>query len=130
MELHPCRRSPEVLKRVVEQGGNATSFKEASKHLRRLANVEIGAKETQRLTEQLGSEWAGARDEQVEQFKQGTLARLHGQAPQVAAVMVDGGRNQIRGRNRSQDAPGSAGAFGNRAGQQVSRRALKPRLGA
>ena len=89
-----------MLKRVVEQGGNATSFNEASKHLRRLANVEIGAKETQRLTEQLGREWAGARDEQVEQFKQGTLPRLHGQAPQVAAVMVDGGRAQTRASNQ------------------------------
>jgi hypothetical protein len=85
-----------VLKRVVEQGGNATSFEEAGRHMRRNMNVDIGAKETQRLTEQLGREWAQARDEQVEQFKQGTLPRLHGQAPQVATVMVDGGRTQIR----------------------------------
>ena len=96
LELRPCRRSPEVLKRVVEQGGNAMSFDEASRQLRRNVNVNIGAKETQRLTEQVGREWAQARDEQVEQFKQDTLPRLHGQAPQVATVMVDGGRTQIR----------------------------------
>ena len=92
-----------MLKRVVEQGGNAASFDEASKQLRHNVTVEIGAKETQRLTEQLGREWADARDEQVEQFKQGTLRRLHGQGPQVAAVMVDGGREQVRA---SEQGPG------------------------
>lgn len=85
-----------MLKRVVELGGNAPSFGEASKQLRRNVSVAIGAKETQRLTEHIGRDWAQARDEQVEQFKQGTLPRLHGQGPQVAAVMVDGGRTQIR----------------------------------
>lgn len=96
LQLGPSRRSPEILKRVVEQGGNSTSFKEASKQFQRNLSVNIGPKETQRLTEQIGQQWSAARDEQVEQFKQGKLARLHGQAPQAAVVMVDGGRTQIR----------------------------------
>jgi hypothetical protein len=96
LQLGSSRRSPEVLKRAVEQGGNSTSFKQASQQLQRLLNVEIGAKETQRLTEQTGQQWVAARDEQVEQFKQGKLERLHGQSPQAVAVMVDGGRSQIR----------------------------------
>ncbi len=85
-----------MLKRVVEEGGNSGSFKQASQHLQRLLDVDIGAKETQRLTEQIGEQWVSARDEQVEQFKQGKLERLHEQAPQATVVMVDGGRSQIR----------------------------------
>jgi hypothetical protein len=96
LQLSSSRRSPEVLKRAVEQGGNSTSFKQASQQLQRLLNVEIGAKETQRLTEQTGQQWSAARDAQVEQFKQDKLERLHAQAPQATVVMVDGGRNQIR----------------------------------
>lgn len=80
----------------MEQGGNSISFKHASQQLQRLLNVEIGTKETQRLTEQTGQQWIAARDEQVEQFKQGLLQRLHGQALQAAVVMVDGGRTQVR----------------------------------
>jgi hypothetical protein len=94
--MGPSRRSPEVLKRVVEQGGNSNSFKEAAQQLQRNLNVELGAKEVQRLTEQTGKQWLAARDEQVEQFKQGKLERLHGQAHQAAVVMVDGGRTQVR----------------------------------
>ena len=90
------RRSPEVLKRTVEQGGHSPSFQQASQQLKRLLNVDIGTKETQRLTEHTGRQWIKARDEQVEQFKQGTLARLHAQAPQATVVMVDGGRSQVR----------------------------------
>jgi hypothetical protein len=80
----------------VEQGGNSPSFEQASQQLQRLLNVELGPKETQRLTEQTGRQWVAARDEQVEAFKQGKLERLHAQAPQVTVVMVDGGRSQIR----------------------------------
>lgn len=94
--MGPSRRSPEVLKRVVEQGGNSNSFKEAAQQLQRHLNVELGAKEVQRLTEQTGKQWLAVRDEQVEQFKQGKLERLHGQAHQAAVVMVDGGRTQVR----------------------------------
>jgi hypothetical protein len=92
-----------VLKSVVELGGNCTSFKEASQHLKRHVKVAIGAKETQRLTEQLGREWAEARDTCVEQFKQGTLARLRHEAPPVVCVSVDGGREQVRA---SEQGPG------------------------
>lgn len=96
LQLGSSRRSPEVLKRTVEQGGNSSSFKQASQQLQRLLNVEIGAKETQRLTEQTGRQWVAIRDAQVEQFKHGKLERLHAQAPQAAVIMVDGGRSQIR----------------------------------
>jgi len=96
LELRNSRRSPEVLKHVVELGGNAHSYKEASQVLQRQTAIEIGNKETQRLTEQVGTEWAAARDEQVEQFKQGTLPRLHSQPHQAASVMVDGAYVQTR----------------------------------
>jgi hypothetical protein len=86
----------------VELGGNAHSYKEASQTLQRQNEIKITTKETQTLTEQVGAEWAVARDEQVEQFKQGTLARLHAQAPAAASVMVDGAYVQTRASEKSQ----------------------------
>ena len=106
MELRRGRRSPEVLKRVVELGGNARSYKEASHTLQRQTEIKITTKETQTLTEQTGTDWAVARDEQVEQFKQGTLERLHAQAPEVAAVMIDGAYIQTRAAAGSQGVHG------------------------
>jgi hypothetical protein len=50
------------LKRTVEQGGQSPSFQQASQQLRRLLNVSIGVKESQRLTEQTGRQWIEARD--------------------------------------------------------------------
>ncbi|HEY3320259.1 MAG TPA: hypothetical protein VGP72_07330 [Planctomycetota bacterium] len=90
------RRSPEILKRIVEQGADSPSFEHASRQLKRHLRIDIGDKEVERLTEQLGRHWAEARDKEVEQFKQNTLPRSHAQAPDAAAVMVDGGRTQIR----------------------------------
>lgn len=102
MELRNSRRSPEVLKRVVELGGNLHSYKQASQTLQRQTEIKITTKETQTLTEQVGAEWVAARDAQVEQFKQGTLARLHAQAPEAAAVMIDGAYVQTRAAGASQ----------------------------
>jgi len=101
LELRNSRRSPEVLKHVVELGGNAHSYKECSQVLQRQTAIEVGNKESQRLTEQVGTQWAAARDEQVEQFKQGTLPRLHSQPHQAAAVMVDGAYTQTRAAEAS-----------------------------
>ena len=90
-----------MLKRVVELGGNTHSYQEASHILQRQTNIEIGTKETERLTEQVGAKWAAVRDAQVEQFKQGTLPRLHSQALQAAVVMVDGAYTQLRAAEKS-----------------------------
>ena len=85
-----------MLKRVVESGGNLASYKEASQVLQRQGNLPVGSKETQRLTEQVGAQWAAVRDEEVEQFKQGKLPRLHSQPHQAVAVMIDGAYTQTR----------------------------------
>jgi hypothetical protein len=106
LELRRSRRSPEVLKRVVALGGNAHSYKEASHTLQRQTEIKLTIKETQTLTEQVGAEWAAVRDEQVEQFKQGTLQRLHAQAPEAAAVMIDGAYIQMRAAEESQGVHG------------------------
>jgi hypothetical protein len=94
--LGPSRRSPEILKRIVEQGADSPSFEHASRQIQRHLSLEVGEKEVQRLTEQMGRQWAEARDKHVEQFKQNALERLHAQAPEAAVVMVDGGRTQVR----------------------------------
>jgi hypothetical protein len=96
LQLRSSRRSPEILKRVVEQGSDSPSFEHASRQLQRHLNVAISEKDVERLTEKVGRQWAEVRDKEVEQFKQNTLPRLHAQAPEAAVVMVDGGRTQVR----------------------------------
>ena len=95
LDLGPEDLSPELVRKVVRHGGK-DSFEEASVDLREDVGVEISPKQVQRITERVGSEWAAQRDREVAAFKEGHLARLHPQAPEVAAVMPDGGRIQIR----------------------------------
>lgn len=80
----------------MEQGATSPSFEQASRQVQRHLDTQVGAKEVERLTEQTGRAWVAVRDRQVEQFKQNTLERLHGEAPDAAVVMADGGRVQVR----------------------------------
>jgi hypothetical protein len=80
----------------VRQAGKATSFHDASDDLKELLAVSICPSHLLKLAERIGREWAGARDADVRAFRQGRLAGDYAQAPQVATVMVDGGRVQTR----------------------------------
>lgn len=91
LNLGPENVSPALVKKVVRQGGKE-AFPEASVELKENVGLEIDAKQVQRITERIGAEWVDIRDREVEAFKQGQLERLYAQAPEVAAVMVDGGR--------------------------------------
>lgn len=88
--------SPQVVRLAVRQAAKAPSFAEASDDLRELAGVSISATHLQRLCERVGQEWAQARDEEVEQFRQQQLKPVPLAPPAVAAVMLDGGRLQTR----------------------------------
>jgi hypothetical protein len=81
---------------MVRQAAMAASFKEASEDLRALAEVSISPTHLQRLSERVGREWAQARDEGVQAFREERLACAYAAAPPAAAVMLDGGRVQTR----------------------------------
>lgn len=92
--------SPLVLKKIVRQGGKAPSFADASDDLKELAELSVSPKHVQRLTERIGAEWEARRDAEVAAFKEGRLDRNCRQHHQVAAVMPDGGRLQMRGEGK------------------------------
>lgn len=84
-----------MLRKVVRQGGKL-SFAEASQDLQDLIGLKISPTHVQRLTERVGREWAGLRDRDVAAFRVGKLAVASRNNHQAAAVMLDGGRLQVR----------------------------------
>jgi hypothetical protein len=88
--------SPRILEKAVRQASKAASFKEASEDLKAVAEVSISATHLQRLSERVGKEWAEARDQDVQAFREDKLLCRYEAAPQAAAVMLDGGRVQTR----------------------------------
>ena len=85
-----------MLRQAVRQAGKAASFRDASDDLRELAGVTICPSHLGKLAERVGREWAAARDADVQAFREDSLAADYAQPPQVATVMVDGGRVQTR----------------------------------
>jgi hypothetical protein len=85
-----------VLEKAVRQSAKASSFQDASEDLKALAEVSISPTHLQRLSERVGREWAQARDEGVQAFREKRLACAYAAAPPAAAVMLDGGRVQTR----------------------------------
>ncbi|MGF1583665.1 MAG: hypothetical protein ACFCD0_30480 [Gemmataceae bacterium] len=80
-------------------GVNTSSFRAASEKLRRLADIDVGPKQVQRVTKRIGSERIAERDQQVQDYQQLPLVERKAApadvtAPQVAVVGVDGGRIQ------------------------------------
>jgi hypothetical protein len=90
------RYSPQILEKGVRQASKAASFKEASEDLKALAEVSISPTHLQRLSERVGKEWAQARDQEVQAFREDKLTCAYAAAPKAAAVMLDGGRVQTR----------------------------------
>jgi len=84
----------------VRQASKAASFKEAREDLQALAEVSISATHLQRLSQRVGREWAQARDQEVQAFRQDKLLCAYAAAPKAAAVMLDGGRVQTRAEER------------------------------
>jgi hypothetical protein len=80
----------------VRQAGKAVSFRDASDDLKELLQVSICPSHLLKLAERIGREWATARDADVRAFRAGRLAGDYAQPPQVATVLVDGGRVQTR----------------------------------
>lgn len=88
--------SPSLLQKIVRQGRKAPSFREAAEDVRELAQVTISPAHVRRLCERLGREWVGHRDQETAAYQAGPLPRGYQAPPTVAAVMLDGGRYQVR----------------------------------
>jgi len=87
--------SPAALRKALRACAR-DAFKEASVSLEALAGLSISPSHLQRLAGRLGAEWAALRDQDVPTFRAGRLARAYQSTPQVASVMLDGGRVQTR----------------------------------
>src|SRR5437870_738518 len=100
--------SPSLQRKIVYAGTAHGSFEQGQQALQALAEVQVTTKQVERLTEQIGHERLAERNEAVAAFEALPLTEKHQSPagavrPQVAVVMVDGGRVQIR--ERGADAP-------------------------
>jgi hypothetical protein len=89
--------------KIVYAGVTGRSFAEASATLQRLADLGVGAKQVERLTEGIGEERVQQRDAAAATFAslplvQKFAAPPEGTPPDLAVVMADGGRLQILDR--------------------------------
>lgn len=93
--------TPLLLEKVVWCGANLGSYQNASAALRTLSDVDVTVKQVQRITSQVGSDGVARRRVEVERHRARPLmervaAPPHVQPPQLAVVMMDGGRFQRR----------------------------------
>ena len=91
-----------MLRKVAYAGAQASSFGQAAKDLTALAEVTITTKRVERWTKRVGEARVAEREQQAEAYQELPLPQRRksplGRAPQVACVMMDGGRIQIRDR--------------------------------
>ena len=79
--------SAALVAKIEYTGANEESFQKAAQTLARVGDLSISAKHVQRITERLGRERAGQRDQDVEWMKAGQLASVH----------LDAGKIRLRG---------------------------------
>lgn len=75
-----------------------------------MAGIRIGHVHLQRLGERVGREWARERDADIGRFRRSELVPEVASAPAVAAVMLDGGRAQVRADGQGPGVHGEAWA--------------------
>lgn len=101
--------STSALRTIVHTAVKAASFADASADLWRLAKLHVRPKQVERLVHRLGGERLAERAAAVAAFEQLPLAEKFAApkdsaAPDLAVVMVDGGRLQIRSPNEDDPA--------------------------
>ena len=99
-----------MLQKITYAGTVGRSFAEASTNLQHLADLAVGPKQVERVTERIGAERVGERDAPAAAFRALPLVEKFrapaGQAaPDLAGVMADGGRLQILDRSSPVAAP-------------------------
>lgn len=94
-----------MLRKVAYAGSQSASFSRATQDLAALAEMQISRERVQRWTKRVGNERVAEAQQQAESYQALTLPKQRqsptDQVPQVACVMVDGGRIQIRRRDDS-----------------------------
>lgn len=93
--------TPKTIELMVWAGANLGSYGMASDAVERLAGLEISDRRIRLQIEKVGSARVAERDAAIEELKQMTLARRRAgnplvDAPELAVVMMDGGRYQRR----------------------------------
>jgi hypothetical protein len=102
------------LEKIVFAGTASRSYADASQVLKKLAGLDVGEKQVERVARAIGGERVVERTAAVEQFQKLPLPEKFAvpenvQAPELAVVMVDGGRMQILDRS-GRDAAGDTAA--------------------
>ena len=111
-----------MLDKIVYAGVNNSSFEQGSKDLSKLAEVEVSAKQVERVCKRIGAERVDERNEAVAAFQALPLTERKTMpagvaAPELAVVGCDGGRLQILDRSgaKVEAEEASAAADGNRS---------------
>lgn len=92
--------SPALLDKIVYAGTMGRSFDQANKDLRKLAEIDVPAKQVERVCQRIGVERVAQRNEAVKAYQQLPLTERKSTpagvtAPDLAVVGCDGGRLQI-----------------------------------
>jgi hypothetical protein len=95
--------STAMLDKIVYAGTMGRSFEQASKDLRKLAEVEVPTKQVERVCQRIGDERVAERNEAVAAYQELPLTERKSAppgvtAPDLAVVGCDGGRLQILDR--------------------------------
>lgn len=97
--------SPLVERKMVLAGTLVESFPQAEKHLKTLADLKISAARIRRSTRRVGQARLEIREQLLRHFESLPIPQQHGRVPdgvkgpEIAAVMLDGGRLQILDRS-------------------------------
>jgi hypothetical protein len=97
-----CPFTPAMLRKVAYAGSQSASFVGATRDLEALAETKVSRERVQRWTKRVGAERIAEVQRQAESYQALPLPERRqsptDQVPQVACVMIDGGRIQIRDR--------------------------------
>jgi hypothetical protein len=113
--LDQTEASPRLQQKIVYAGITSRSFPQASDTLEHLADLAVDAKQVERLTESIGRERLAQRHAATAAFQALPLVEKFtsppdATAPDLAVVMVDGGRLQILDRSAAKTAESPAAA--------------------
>jgi hypothetical protein len=102
-----------MLRKVVYAGSQSASFRQATKDLEALAETKVSRQRVQRWSKRVGEERVAEVGRQAESYQALPLPQRQksptDQVPQVACVMMDGGRIQIRDRDEASEEKESNG---------------------
>ena len=101
-----CPFTPAMLRKVVYAGSQSASFVQATRDLEALAEAKVSRERVQRWTKRVGEERVKEAKTLADAYQALPLPEQQrsptDQIPQVACVMMDGGRIQVRDRQEAQ----------------------------